>query len=187
MVPGWKLRWCRRWRTGLAVGALAICPSVPANAAKPVYWADQRPSPNAAQLADSLRAVPASLPGFRRYVFHLPPQPDEDRLEVELVGGKDVFIDSALCLRPFMDGEFQRHDVQGSFPLAYWVLTGKGQSVTLMAACFPPRPPATVFIAAQPARLRYDSRTPQIVFVPSGLELRYRVLTRGPLRPVPAD
>lgn len=180
----------RRWRARLAGAALAcaLAPSGMAQQApRPAGMAYELPRPwgppAAVTVAQALRTVPASLPGYRRHVFYLPARPDEDRLEVELFGGKVVQADN--CNPPSLQGRFEPHSLRGVGHM-YWVLQSDGEVITTAMGCAPAPAPGLTFAAVPSGRIRYNSRSPLVVFIPEPLALRYRVLTLGPLQPVPA-
>jgi len=136
------------------------------------------PNPAAAQ---ELKAFPAVLAGHARHVIELPALPDEASHQLELIGGKAMTVD---CNARGMDGHFEARDVPG-WGYTYWVLQSQGQVRTTMMLC-PPGSEKPGFVQAEPFMLRYNSKLPVVVFVPEGMQLRWRVWQAGATREAPA-
>ena len=144
------------------VGALTACAPLPMTTT---------PNPAAAQ---ELKAFPATLAGHARYVIELPALADEAEHQIELIGGKAMTVD---CNAHGMDGRFQARDVPG-WGYTYWVLKSRGEVRTTLMMC-PPGSAKPAFVQAEPLMLRYKSKLPVVVFVPEGLQLRWRVWSAG--------
>lgn len=132
----------------------------------------------AAEAADPLKAFPAAEKGMVRYVLQLPSQTDESDLRVELIVGKMVQVDERN--RYFFTGKIQTETIKG------WGFTRyKVSSLGVMAgsrmAVDPNAPKVDRFIAlgGEPYLIRYNSRLPVVVYVPQGVEVRYRIWSAG--------
>lgn len=133
-------------------------------------------SPNPAARAE-LKAFPETLDGHQRHVIELPEQADENAHKLELVGGQWMQVD---CNRHGLDGHFEPRDVPG-WGYTYWVLQSQGQAFSTKMMC-PPGTERRDFVSAEPLLVRYNSKLPVVVFVPQGMDLRWRVWHAGPLQ-----
>ncbi|QEA14120.1 ecotin [Comamonas flocculans] len=139
-----------------------------------------QPMPASTDLAKELKAFPAALPGHQRHVIELPALADESTRKLELIGGKAMTLD---CNARGMDGGFEAQDVPG-WGYTYWVLKSQGQVRSTMMMC-PPGTEKPGFVQAEPLLLRYNSKLPVVVFVPQGMQLRWRVWQAGELQQAP--
>ena len=117
----------------------------------------------------------------QRHVIELPALPDEDAHKLELIGGKAMTVD---CNSRGMDGRFEARDVPG-WGYSYWVLQSQGQVHSTMMMC-PPGSAKPGFVQAEPLLVRYNSKLPVVVFVPEGMQLRWRVWRAGATQEAPA-
>ena len=127
-----------------------------------------------AQAADNMKAFPPADDGMVRYVLQLPKQEDESALKVELLVGKTVQIDAGN--KYFFGGKIEEEIIQGwGFP-RYNVRKLGPMAGTLMAID-PSVPKVARFITlgGEPFVIRYNSRLPIVVYVPEGVEVRYRI------------
>jgi len=131
-------------------------------------------APDRPDAARELKAFPSSLAGHQRYVIELPALADEAAHQLELIGGKAMTVD---CNARGLDGRLQARDVPG-WGYTYWVLESKGQVRSTMMMC-PPGTEKPGFVQAEPLLVRYNSKLPVVVFVPEGMQLRWRVWQAG--------
>lgn len=132
--------------------------------------------PTAALVADDLKPFPISDSGYRRVVIRLPAidMPDDHR--VELIFGKVMEID---CNRQILSAQLTRKIAQG-WGYDYLVLGNvRGPASTLMA-CPPDEPRRTTFVRIgfgqdDPRWQHYNPKLPIVVYVPDGIEVRYRL------------
>jgi len=138
-----------------------------------------------AQGADNMSAFPPAEPGMVRHVLQLPKLANESLSKVELIVGKTVRVDEAN--RYFFGGTIERETIKGwGFP-RYLVRSIGPLAGTLMAVD-PNAPKVERFIAlgGEPYLIRYNSRLPVVVYVPEGVEARYRIWRAAePARPIP--
>jgi ecotin len=133
-----------------------------------------------AQQPDDLKPYPAPDAGTQRIVIRLPAVAAPDDLRVELIPGKTIEVD---CNRHAFGAELQRKTAQGwGYP--YYVIGDVKGPVATRMACPPNRPKQPAFVQAalrSPSGqidvgwVRYNARLPIVVYVPDGVELRYRV------------
>lgn len=133
----------------------------------------------AAAGADNMKAFPPAEAGMTRYVLPLPPEKDEDSLKVELVVGKMVKTDAGN--RYFFAGTLATETVQG-WGFNYHILRKLGPMAGTLMAVQPDAPKVDRFITlgGEPQLLRYNSRLPLVVYVPEGVEVRYRIWRAEP-------
>lgn len=128
---------------------------------------------------DYLKAFPAAEPGSTRFVIRLPKEKDESALKVELQVGKTVRIDAAN--RYFFGGRLEAVTVQG-WGFTRYVLRELGPMAGTLMAVDPNAPQVDRFIAlgGEPRLLRYNSKLPLVVYVPDGVQVRYRLWRAAP-------
>ncbi len=127
-----------------------------------------------APAADNMQAFPPAEEGMVRYVLQLPQQMDESAFKVELLVGKTVRIDAQN--RYFFGGQIETETVAGwGFP-RYMVREIGPLAGTLMAID-PDAPKVERFITlgGEPCLIRYNSRLPIVIYLPKGVEARYRL------------
>lgn len=123
-----------------------------------------------------LEPFPEAEQGMTRFVLALEEQEDEEALKVELRVGEIQMTDGVNLVR--MGGEITPETLEG-WGYTYYVAERGPVMSTLMA----PRPggeQVETFVAMKPLMIRYNSRLPVVVYVPEGMEVRYRIWTAGP-------
>jgi ecotin len=132
----------------------------------------------AGQAADNLRAFPPAEDGMVRYVLQLPKQADESALKVELIVGKTVQVDERN--RYFFGGKIEQETIKG-WGFTRYKVTRLGPMAGTLMAVDPSAPKVARFITlgGGPYLIRYNSRLPIVVYVPEGVEVRYRIWTGG--------
>jgi ecotin len=130
------------------------------------------------QAADNMKAFPPAEEGMVRYVLQLPMQADESAFKVELMAGKTVQVDERN--RYFFGGKMEEEAIKGWGFTRYKVSKLGPMAGTLMAVD-PNAPKVARFITlgGDPYIIRYNSRLPIVVYVPEGVEVRYRIWTAG--------
>lgn len=129
-----------------------------------------------AQATDDMKAFPSAERGMARYVLHLPRQDDESAFKVELFVGKTVQIDEQN--RYFFGGKIEEEAIEGWGFLCYKADTLGPMAGTEMAID-PKMPKVARFITLAPHLIPYNSRLPIVVYIPEGVEVRYRIWTAG--------
>jgi ecotin len=130
------------------------------------------------QAADNLKAFGHAQEGMVRYVLQLAAQDEESAFRVELVVGKTVKVDAQN--RYFFGGKLEDEVVVGWGFTQYRVKELGPMGGTLMAVD-PNAPKVARFITlgGDPYLIRYNSRLPIVVYVPEGVEVRYRIWAAG--------
>jgi len=131
-------------------------------------------SGGAAFAADPMKAFPPADAGMTRYVINLPSEKDETAYKVELLIGKTVKTDAAN--RYFFGGKLEAETIQG-WGYTRYLLRQLGPMAGTLMAVNPAEPKVDRFITlgGEPTLLRYNSRLPVVVYVPTGVEVRYRL------------
>ncbi|NQX01079.1 proteinase inhibitor I4 serpin [bacterium] len=133
----------------------------------------------------NLKAFPPADEGMTRHVLMPPPHEQEDSLRVELKIGKTMKIDAEN--RYFFGGNLQTVNIEG-WGFTRYVLAEIGPMAGTLMAISPDAPKAERFITlgGEPQLLRYNSRLPLVVYVPDGVEVRYRIWQAKPeVNPLP--
>ena len=132
----------------------------------------------AGQAADNMKAFPLAEEGMVRYVLQLATQADEFAFKVELIVGKTVQVDEQNNY--FFGGKIEEETIKGWGFTRYKVSKLGPMAGTLMAVD-PNAPKVARFIklGGDPYIIRYNSRLPIVVYVPEGVEVRYRIWTAG--------
>jgi ecotin len=131
-----------------------------------------------AQAADNMKAFPPADQGEVRYVLQLPLQDDESAFRVELMVGKTVEVDEKN--KYFFSGVITEETIQGwGFPR--YIVSKLGPMAGTLMAVDPNAPKVARFITlgGDPYLIRYNSRLPIVVYVPEGVEVRYRIWAAG--------
>jgi ecotin len=138
--------------------------------------------PTVVSAADDLKPFPATEAGYRRIAIRLPVVDAPDERRVELIFGKMMEVD---CNRHILSGQLARKVAQG-WGYDYFVLSNIRGPASTMMACPPDEQRTATFVHVsldqndtQNGWLRYNSKLPIVIFVPDGIEVRYRIWTTG--------
>lgn len=130
----------------------------------------------ALQAADNSQAFSPAEKGMVRYVLQLPAKADEAHFRVELIVGKMVQVDAKNSY--FFGGQLVEEVIEG-WGFTQYKLTDLGpMGGTLMAVDpYAVKVASFITLGGDPYFVRYNSRLPIVVYVPEGVEVRYRVWT----------
>jgi ecotin len=134
--------------------------------------------PFTTRAADTMKAFPPAQKGMVRHVLQLPELADETVYKVELMIGKTVQTDEQN--QYFFGGRIETTTLEGwGFPI--YTLSVLGPMAGTLMAVDPNAPKVARFItlAGEPYLIRYNSRLPVVVYVPEGVEVRYRIWQAG--------
>lgn len=131
-----------------------------------------------AHAADNMKAFPPAEKGMTRHVLQLPAQSDESGYKVELIVGKEVETDERN--RYFFGGVIEEKNIEG-WGYNRYVVPKLGPMAGTMMAIDPNAPKVKRFISISggPYLIRYNSRLPVVVYVPQGVEVRYKIWRAG--------
>ena len=104
----------------------------------------------------------------------LPFRADEDLLKVQLIVGKTMKLDPQN--RYFFEGRLETESIPG-WSYDRYLLKSLGPMAGTLMAVDPNEPKVDRFITigSEPELLRYNSRLPLVIYVPNGVEVRYRI------------
>jgi ecotin len=125
-----------------------------------------------------MKAFPPAEEGMVRYVLQLPKQADESAFRVEIIVGKTVQVDEQN--RYFFGGKIEAETIKG-WGFTRYKVSRLGPMAGTRMAVDPNAPKVARFITlgGDPYIIRYSSRLPIVVYVPEGVEVRYRIWTAG--------
>ncbi|HHA18558.1 MAG TPA: proteinase inhibitor I4 serpin [Methylophaga sp.] len=128
--------------------------------------------------ADNMNAFPPAEEGMIRNIIQLPKQDDESAFKLEIIVGKTVKIDHAN--RYFFSGSIERETIKG-WGYSRYIVGKLGPMAGTLMAVDPNTPKADRFITlgGEPYLIHYNSRLPVVVYVPDGVEVRYRIWSAG--------
>jgi ecotin len=150
----------------LLLTALSACLS----AAEPVKYADEA--------SQWRKAYPAAPAGQKRIVIHLDSQPDESAWKVEISVGKVMETDGVNHVGG--GAKIEEKNVEG-WGYHFFEAKATGHMFTTLIGVLPGAPKVTRFVTmASTGPVRYNSKLPVIVYVPEGLEVRYRLWKAEP-------
>ena len=114
-----------------------------------------------------------------RFVIPVPKQDDEGAFKVEIIIGKTVTTDAQN--RYFFGGKLETETIAG-WGFDRHILRKLGPMAGTLMAVDPNAPKVERFISVggEPHLLRYNSRLPIVVYVPEGVEVRYRIWRADP-------
>ena len=128
---------------------------------------------------DNMKAFPPPDQGQIRYVILLAEQDNELNYQVELIVGQTVKIDETN--QYFFGGQIKKENIVG-WGFTRYVVSELGPMAGTLMAVDPNAPKVDRFIrlGGEPHLIRYNSRLPVVVYVPEGVEVRYRIWRAEP-------
>ncbi len=125
-----------------------------------------------------MKAFPPPDKGQIRYVIQLAEQDDESNYQVELIVGQTIEIDEIN--QYFFGGQINKESIVG-WGFTRYVISELGPMAGTMMAVDPNAPKVDRFIrlGGEPYLIRYNSRLPVVIYVPEGVEVRYRIWRGG--------
>ena len=128
---------------------------------------------------DNMKAFPPPDNGQIRYVIQLAERDGESNYKVELFVGQTVEIDEIN--QYFFGGQIKKESIVG-WGFTRYVVSELGPMAGTRMAVDPNAQKVERFIrlGGEPYLIRYNSRLPVVVYVPEGVEVRYRVWRAEP-------
>ncbi len=131
-------------------------------------------------VAKDLKMFPAAKEGFKRVVIRLPKLSDEAGAQVEILATRIEKVDAVN--RHSIGGALEGKTLEG-WGYNYYELTVAKEVMGTMMAGPPedmkPRPTPVAIHGKGFHGLRYNSKLPLVLYVPAGVEVKYRVWTPG--------
>ncbi len=127
---------------------------------------------------DPLDAFPKATAEQSRFVVRVPEAEDEFALKIELIIGKTVPTDGVN--RHFFAGKVEEKDLKG-WGYSYFEMKELGPMAGTLMAPLDGGKKVDSFVAVNSALplQRYNSRMPIVVYVPKGVEVKYRIWKAG--------
>lgn len=121
----------------------------------------------------NLKAFPPAEPGMKRMVIFVPAKKVEEDFRVQLLVGKTVRTDGVN--QHFFAGQLETETIEG-WGFDRHILRQLGPMGGTLMAPPPGAKPVERFVTlgGEPTLLRYNSRLPLVVYVPEGVEVRWR-------------
>jgi ecotin len=128
---------------------------------------------------DNMKAFPPPDNGQIRYVIQLAERDGESNYQVELFVGQTVEIDEIN--QYFFGGQIKKESIVG-WGFTRYVVSELGPMAGTRMAVDPNAQKVERFIrlGGEPYLIRYNSRLPVVVYVPEGVEVRYRIWRAEP-------
>ena len=126
---------------------------------------------------DEMKPYPKAAEGYARAVIHLDALTREEDNKLEIIIGKSLQVD---CNAHWFGGDLESRVAEGwGYP--YYVLASVHGPASTMKACPPgfENQEAFVPVRGEGYLLRYNSKLPVVIYVPTGFEVRYRIWTAG--------
>ena len=118
---------------------------------------------------DNIHMFPQAQEGFARYVIEVPKTETDYDHRVELLIGKNMMVD---CNHHSFEAEIESVTLKG-WGYRYLEVGDIRSGPTTMMFC--PGSKKEMFISIRDELRRYNSRSPIVVYVQEGYEVRYRV------------
>jgi len=154
----------------LSFNALATSPAHPSGLNQNMITSQTYGSSNYQAHEDS-KMFPAPAEGMEQHILTLPPLDDEDNYMVEIQIGQTKMVD---CNKHGLSGELIQESVKGWGYQFYRVNQINDGPSTMMACLDIAKKEAFLQIPGN-LKIRYDSRLPEVFYLPQGSEIRYRV------------
>jgi len=131
-----------------------------------------------ASATDNMKAFPPAEEGMVRYVLQLPEKTDASDFKMELIVGKTVQVD--MQNRYFFIGQIDAETIPG-WGFTRYLVKKIGPMAGTRMAVDPDAPKVERFITlgGDPYLIRYNSRVPVVIYVPEGVDVRYRIWSAG--------
>jgi ecotin len=122
---------------------------------------------------DNIHMFPQPKEGSVRHVIEVPKTDNDYEYKVELMIGKSMLVD---CNHRSLSGKIEDVTLKG-WGYKYIEVKDIKNGPTTMMACRKAKTEKFIFI--RDTLRRYNSRSPIVVYVPKGYEVRYRIWSAG--------
>ena len=121
-----------------------------------------------------LKPFPLAEEGFERIVIVLPHKErgEDDVYRVEIIVGKEMLTDGVNLVR--LGNTIEQRTLEG-WGYSYYIVSGGSNTISTKMAPPEGAPLVETFVTVTPLHVRYNSRLPIVVYVPTGYEVRYRI------------
>ncbi len=118
---------------------------------------------------DNIHMFPQAKEGFVRHVIEVPKTDNDYDHRVELLIGKNMMVD---CNNRAFYGKIEEITLKG-WGYKYLEVSSIDSGATTMMACQEPK--TEKFISIRDTLRRYNSRSPIVIYIPEGYDVRYRI------------
>jgi len=153
-----------------SLNALATSPAHPSGLNQNMITSQTYNSSNYQAHEDS-KMFPAPDEGMEQHILTLPALDDEENYMVEILIGQTRMVD---CNKHGLSGELIQESVKGWGYQFYRVNQISDGPSTMMACLELAKKEAFLQIPGN-LKIKYDSRLPEVFYLPQGSEIRYRV------------
>lgn len=129
-----------------------------------------------AEAVENLKAYPETMDGLERHVIYVEKKGNESSYMVEIVAGKTMQVD---CNQHGLAGSF-KEDVVTGWGYPYYRFKTNGNVFSTQMACLDGTT-KEAFVQGEGLQVRYNSRLPLVVYLPQGIDLKYRIWSAGEL------
>lgn len=121
-----------------------------------------------------LKAFPEAKAGMERLVIVLPHKErgEEDSFKVELIPGKEMMTDGVNKTR--LGISLEPKPLKG-WGYTFYEMKGKPIAMSTLMAPLPGAKKVKKFVKGQGFTIPYNSRLPIVIYLPKGIEMRYRI------------
>lgn len=127
------------------------------------------PANNESIKKDNIHMFPQAKEGFERHVVEVPKTQNDQDHRVELLIGKNMMVD---CNHHSFEAEIKSVTVKG-WGYKYLEVGKIRSGPTTMMYC--PNDKKEMFISIRDTLRRYNSRSPIVIYLQKGYEVRYRI------------
>ena len=120
--------------------------------------------------SEQIKMFPVAESGMQQHVITLPKLANEDDFLIEIQIGQNKLVD---CNRHKLMGDVQKITLEG-WGYDYYKVDKIMSGPSTMMMCTEPKTTQFVMLG-ESIKVKYDSRLPQIYYLPENTELRYRV------------
>lgn len=126
------------------------------------------------EMNHDISMFPKAMEGQKRVIIELPIQKNESDFKVEVYAGKYIKVD---CNKHRLTGDFEQKSVQG-WGYNYFNFNSNGTVSSTLMACKDSNKKEK-FVISTAKLIRYNSKLPIVIFIPTGMEIKYKIWTRG--------
>lgn len=130
------------------------------------------PAKNENNKKDKYHMFPEAKAGYERYIIDVPETDNDYDHKIEVLIGKNLMVD---CNHASLSAKIENKPLKG-WGYHYLEVSDIQRGPTTMMAC--PEPKTEKFISIYSIKkdlIRYNSRLGTVIYVPKGVEVRYRV------------
>ena len=121
----------------------------------------------------NIKMYPTPKEGFKQFIIQLEPKEDEINFKVEIYIGINAEVD---CNKHQLSGDFTKQNLEG-WGYNYYEFNSSGMLISTRMFC-PEESKHQEFVTSNAELLRFNSKLPIVIYVPIGMEVRYKIWER---------